>query len=203
MTGVRNNIMKSNNIPEKDIKALKAVLIIFFISFNLLLFLIDKTKLQDYGTIQLNNFVLIIPKSYCNSESVYSSGSTYVSLTPQVRIFAFDLDNMTETEMEENDYIDYSLTEQLYLSKDYEEAEVALEEISDVYGNLDILSYTDRRSFQNYVYWGYNNGFWLVFFFNYENQHFLCAINDSSRKTSFDREVGRFILSHSGRTKIQ
>ena len=180
-----------------------AILLVLFSILPLYTFFEDLIQSPKYSWVQLANCDLAIPKEYDYSENVYLSGTAYVSDNPPVRIFAFDLDNMTEAEMMENDYIDYSLTEQLYLSKDYEEAEVALEKISDVYGNLDILSYTDRRSFQNYVYWGYNNGFWLVFFFNYENQHFLCAINDSSRKTSFDREVGRFILSHSGRTKIQ
>ena len=46
------------------------------------------------------------------------------------------------------------------------------------------------------IYWGYNNGFWLVFFYNSGDEHIIYAINDSSRKTAFDRDVGGYILTH-------
>ena len=98
--------------------------------------------------------------------------------------------------MEENAYIDYSRKEQLYSANDYEEVENALESISDVYGNLDILSRENKYSYKKYIYWGYNNGFWLVFFYNSGDEHIIYAINDSSRKTAFDRDVGGYILTH-------
>lgn len=180
-------------------KKRKIILVLLLVLFSILpiySFFEDLIRSKDYSWARLDNCDLAIPKEYDYSENVYLSGTAYVSDNSPVKIFAFDLDNMTEAEMEENAYIDYSRKEQLYSANDYEEVENALESISDVYGNLDILSRENKYSYKKYIYWGYNNGFWLVFFYNSGDEHIIYAINDSSRKTAFDRDVGGYILTH-------
>ena len=180
-------------------KKRKIILVLLLVLFSILpiySFFEDLIRSKDYSWARLDKCDLAIPKEYDYSENVYLSGTAYVSDNPPVRIFAFDLDNMTEAEMMENDYIDYSKKEQLYSSDDYEQVENALENLSDVYGNLDLLLDEKKYSYQRYIYWGYNNGFWLVFFYNSSDEHIIYAINDSSRKTAFDRDVGGYILTH-------